>query len=187
MKLQEKKGQEGTLMTVLTGFVIVGAILFLLVLLVYTFGVTYTSLEETAITNTVTNESDNSGAIVMLNSSGYTLRGTTSTGEPRTWAISQVLGNMTEDGIFYTIPAANYTVSSTGILTNATIIPNSTQYNNISVSYTYVNNSASQTAAREAGTNTTTAIPLVGILFIILAVGALIGILIISLMGKKRS
>lgn len=183
-QITEKKGLG--MMELLTGFVIVAAILILIVMLIFVFGSITIGLESTAVSNSVTNESDNSGEVVMLNNSGYTLRETSSTGNPRTYAISQVLGNMT-DGIFYVIPSTNYSVTSAGVLRNATIIPNQTQYDNVSVSYTYVNNSASQTAASDAQTNTTRAIPLIGILFIILAVATIITLLIVSLLGRKKA
>lgn len=47
-------------------------------------------------------------------------------------------------------------------------------------------NSAEANAAADAVTHTSRAIPLVGILFIILAIGALITILIVSLVGSAR-
>ncbi|MEX0597453.1 MAG: hypothetical protein WD512_13240 [Candidatus Paceibacterota bacterium] len=47
-------------------------------------------------------------------------------------------------------------------------------------------NSAEANAAADAVTHTSRAIPLVGILFIILAVGALIAILVASLIGGSR-
>jgi len=47
-------------------------------------------------------------------------------------------------------------------------------------------NSAEANAARDAVTHTSRAIPLVGILFIILAIGALIAILVVSLVGGAR-
>jgi len=46
--------------------------------------------------------------------------------------------------------------------------------------------SAEANAASDAVTHTTRAIPLVGILFIILAIGALISILVVSLVGGAR-
>ena len=46
--------------------------------------------------------------------------------------------------------------------------------------------SSEANAAADAVTHTSRAIPLVGILFIILAIGALIGILVVSLVGSAR-
>lgn len=178
--IKNKKGLSG-IESILTGFVIIGVILTLLVLLVYVFGSVTTSLESTAVSNTVTNES---GA--YLNDTGYTLSGTSSEGYPRTYVITAVWANVTDD-VPYLVPSTNYTVSSTGVLTNATHAPNATQYANSNVSYTYLNDSTSQTASRDAQTNTSRALPLVGILFIIIAIGALITILIVSLMGKRKS
>lgn len=169
---ENRKGQSG-LEGVLTGFVFVAAVLVLLVLLVYVFGSVHEGLETTAQSNTVTNES---GAYV--NETGYTLAGASSTGEPRSYSITIVHNN--SDGIIIT--SGNYTLSTAGVLTNATV----TTWEDVNVFYTYLNNSNEQVAARDAQTNTTRALPLVGILFIIIAIGALIGILIISLVGGRR-
>lgn len=46
--------------------------------------------------------------------------------------------------------------------------------------------SAERNAAQDAVTHTSRAIPLVGILFIILAIGAVIAILVASLLGGRR-
>lgn len=86
------------------------------------------------VIHTVTNESDNTGAIVMVNTTGYTLSGYNSS-----WnTISSVAlwVNIT-DSVPYLVPTTNYSISSVGVLTNITINPNQTQYNNASISYTY--------------------------------------------------
>jgi len=174
--LQEKKGQSGAVWVVLTGFVLVATVLVLLVLLVYTFGTVYSGLESTAVSNSVTNESG------WLNATAFTLAGASSTGEPRTFGVSQLWANTSTD--YELLPAANYSVDSdTGIVTRLA----TENYPQAKYSYTYLNNSASQVASREAQSNTTRAVPLVGILLIILAVSALITILVVSLVGRRRS
>lgn len=185
--VRNKRGQSGAIEVVLTGFTIIAAVLVLLVLLIYTFGTVYIGLESTAETRTVTNESDFTGPVVFANRTGFTIAGFSSTGEPRNFVVTSVFNSSSQGagngGYNITVPTTNVSISSLGVLNNAT----NAEYTNISLSYTYLNNSASQTASRDAGTNTSRAIPIVGILFIILAVGALITILIISLMGSRRS
>lgn len=51
----------------------------------------------------------------------------------------------------------------------------------------FTTSSAEANAAADAVTHTSRAIPLVGILFIILAIGALIAILVVSLVGGARA
>ena len=53
------------------------------------------------------------------------------------YAITAVWVNVS--GTTYLIPAANYTVSTAGVLTNATIVFNATQYEDANVSYTFTN------------------------------------------------
>ena len=158
----------------LTGFVIVASVLMLLVLLIFVFNNVSTSLESTAVSHTVTNESGG-----YINKTGYQLADGI-TGNPRTFAITHAYNASSGEVIL----SGNYTLdATTGIVTNAT----ATVWPTANFTYTYINNSASQAAAATAETNTSNAIPLVGILFIILAVGALITILIVSLVGKRRS
>jgi len=168
-----KKNKKGQLDTLLTGFVIIAAVLVLLVLLIFVFGTVNEGLESTAVSNSVVNESGG-----YINTTGYQLADGI-TGEPRTFSVTTV--HNASDGAVIT--SGNYTISSGGLVTNAS----ATTWDDVNITYTYYNNSISQVAARDAQTNTTRAIPIVGILFIILAVGALITILLISLAGKRRS
>ena len=80
-------------------------------------------------TNTVANET---GA--WLNSTGYTLANVNSSNSAYT--ITEVWANATATA--YLVPSANYTVSTGGVLTNATVIPSATEYNDVNVSYTYI-------------------------------------------------
>lgn len=172
--IKEKKG-SGALEGILTGFVIIGAVLMLLVLIIYVFGSVNTSLETMAPTQTSINES------AYLNSSnggGYQLADGI-TGTPRTFAVVQLINNTNSQ----IINLANASISSTGLMTNTS----SVVYSDLLVTYTYTNNSAEQVASIDAQTNSSRAIPIVGILFIIMAVGALIAIIFMSIIGKRRS
>ena len=68
-----------------------------------------------------------------INTTGYTLSGYNSTWTSIT--ATEVWANVS--GTPYLVPSSNYTLSSTGILTNATIVPNAAEYNDANVSYTY--------------------------------------------------
>lgn len=172
-----KKNRKGNidLNAVLTGFLIVAVVLFLLVMIIFIFGNVYTDLEFTADSQSVASEP---GA--YINATGYQLASGV-TGTPRTFSISTATNTTGGDGTV--IASGNWTISSTGLVTNAT----PTTWSAVNFTYTYSNDSAEQTASITSQTNTSRAIPLVGILFIILAVGALITILIVSITGKRRS
>lgn len=190
--MRDKKGQ---LNGILASFIIIAAALIMLILLLYTFGSLNTSFEGTNTATTVTNESDNNGNIVFLNQTGYTVVAAGYGGTPRNFTVTQVLGsygqsNGTDSGIVgtplgynVTIAAGNYSINSTtGVLTNASTYV----FPNVSVSYTFRNNTASQAATGTAITSTANAVPLVGIIFVVVAIGAIIGILIGAFAFRKN-
>lgn len=109
---------------------IVGVVIIALTLVfgIYIAATLETTFDSSA-TATITNES---GA--FINITGYTLSGHNSTWSSIT--ATAVWANIT-DNIPYLVPVANYTLSSTGVLRNATIVPNATQYNNANISYSY--------------------------------------------------
>ncbi len=133
---QDKRGQaDPTGIGIVIGLVAgVGSLIFTVILifvLVQTIVNANLIVSEAVVTEfTVTNES---GAFVNL--TGYSLAEVNSSNSGYTitevWASAS---NVTET---YLIPAANYTVSSGGNLTNATIVINATQYDDANVSYTF--------------------------------------------------
>jgi preprotein translocase subunit SecG len=168
MEKQTKKGQLG--MELITGFTIVAAVLMLIVLLVFTFGSIGQSLEFTKSSNSVVNAS------APINATGYQLASGVG-GTPRDYALVMVLNGSTA------IPSNNYTLSSTGVLTNTSVVV----WQSAKVSYTFNNDSSEISGTQAATNNVTKSIPLVGILFIILAVASIIGILIVSMVGRNRA
>lgn len=170
--IKNNKGQVQALNAVFGGFVFVAVAMVLLVLIIYIFGTVHGGLEDTAQSNSVINETG------FANLTTFTAAGASSTGEPRTFTLVAAY-NTTVAVIDIT---SNVTLSDTGVLQNSTTV----QYPDVEFTYNYLNNSAEQQAARDAQTDTTRAIPLTGILFIIVAVGALITILMFSLMGGQR-
>lgn len=172
--IKNNKGQVQALNGVFAGFVFVAVAIVLLVLIIYVFGTVHGGLEDTAQSNSVTNETG------FANLTTFTAAGASSTGEPRTFVLTEAY-NTTVGSIDI---LANVTLNTdTGVLENSTTI----EYPDVSFSYTYLNNSAEQQAARDAQTDTTRAIPLTGILFIIVAISAIIAILFFSFSGRRSS
>ncbi len=81
----------------------------------------------------------------FVNITGYTLDGASDIGAAG-FAITQVWANVSNASSTFLIPAANYTVSATGVLTNNTIVPSGSviEYNDANVSYTYTRDSQSE-------------------------------------------
>ncbi len=133
MKTQYKNGVLGldTVKAVMIGFLILAVIGISVIL-------TLTAMEDSTSaiidirtqTLSITNET---GA--YLNVTGYELDAVNSSNS--NYAITSFFANAS--GITYLVPSANYSVSSVGILTNITIVPNATQYNDANVSYTFLN------------------------------------------------
>lgn len=113
-----------------------------------------------------------SGAYV--NTTGYQLTPLTTTGGavPGAYSVSAVWANVS--GSPYLIPSANYTVSSTGLLTNATVVPDATAYNDANVSYTartYITTITNVTAAvPNFFSNAATWLTLLGVVVIVAVV-----------------
>ncbi len=81
-------------------------------------------------TITITNESANSGSLAFANATGYTLAEVNSSNSA--YAITDVFN--VQGGLYnVSVPLANVSVTSAGVLTNATV----TDYANVSVSYTF--------------------------------------------------
>lgn len=167
--MTEKKGQT-ILGGLMVGFVMVASVLLLLVVLIYFFGVLGTGLEFTKDAQSFTNQSG------WINGTTFQLANGV-TGDPRDFALVQVLNGSA------VIPATNYTLSTTGLITNTTAV----NWDNATFTYTYNNNSAEIVATQTGQSDTSKAIPLVGILFVILAIGGVVGVLITSMMGRKEA
>ena len=116
-----------------------------------------------------------------LNATGYELsRVNVSTSG---YAITAVWANVSLTP--YLIPSTNYTVSTSGILTNNSIIPNATEYNDANVSYTFIysfDNTYKVTSDNMAGNftegidNVSTKIPTI---LLIAAVVLLFGVIVL--------
>ncbi|KKN27031.1 hypothetical protein LCGC14_0868820, partial [marine sediment metagenome] len=138
MKLQNRNGVLGleTAKQVMVTFLIlaVTAIAVLLSLTALDDSIGDTIDISLSPTVTVLNET---GAYVNI--SGYTLSGYNSTWS--SMSVDAVWANAIPGagvGTPYLIPSANYTLSSVGVLTNATQVDNSTEYDNANVSYNYL-------------------------------------------------
>lgn len=85
------------------------------------------ALDHTCEFTTVADETN-----AYVNLTGYQLQNT-----GFSYNITKVWANVS--GTPYLIPSSNYTLSSDGVLTNATVVPDPTGYNDANVSYTYYN------------------------------------------------
>jgi len=109
----------------IVSIVIIGVVLVVGIYITDSIGNTVKA-ENTAAS--VTNET------AFLNTTGYTLALSTSAEDFANPAITAVWANVS--GTPYLVPPANYTLTG-NVLTNATEIPNATEYDDSSVSYTY--------------------------------------------------
>ena len=123
-------------------FLLLGA-LFGVNIVSFIFG-NFGTLSDTTFTDTgitIVNETE-----AHANTTGYTLNGASDTGAV-SFTVTEVL-NATDNGsgnYNLTIPLTNVTVSSVGVLTNATVIV----YSNVSVSYTYSRTSENELTSDE--------------------------------------
>ena len=127
----EGEQRKGILSLTIAG--IAGLIILTIVVLVVVASLDGANLlRTTATASTTTNESDDTTTVVWLNQTGYTLANAAT--ENRDYAITSIwASNDTGYPFNLTVPSANYSVSSTGVLRNAT----TATLTNISVSYTY--------------------------------------------------
>ncbi len=86
-----------------------------------------------SIDSSTANAQVNNELGAYLNTTGYTLSGYNST-----WSSIQIISVYANiSGTSYLVPSTNYTISSSGVLTNATLVPSASEYNNAKVSYSY--------------------------------------------------
>jgi len=170
---QNRKGQAG-MGNLLMSFVLVAAVLILIVLIIFIFGILATSFENTKIAQTSINDTG------FINSTGFQLANGIG-GNPRDFSVS--IARNTTAIIF----AGNYTVSSTGLVTNKTTSTVPGTWQNINFTYTYNNDSSEISASYAAQNSTNDSIALIGVLLIVLATSSIITVLIISLMGRRRA
>ena len=132
MKFRNRNGVLGldTAKEVMITFLILAVVGLAVILALNSFSDSVVPMiDNTNVNLAVTNET---GAYV--NSSGYLLNGYNSS-----W--SSITGDavwVNVSGTPYLIPSANYTISNTGVLTNSTLVPNATEYNDAQVTYNYI-------------------------------------------------
>jgi len=130
MKIKNRNGVLGldTAKEVMITFLILAVIgVSILVALSSFNGTVVPTIDNTNINLATTNET------AYVNSTGYLLNGYNSS-----W--SQIAGTeawANVSGTPYLIPSTNYTISNVGVLTNASVVPNATEYNDAQISYTY--------------------------------------------------
>ena len=172
----------------LTILLSVVTMLFVMGLLIMIFALMGGELQEASYDSTSVTVVNETGAYVNI--SGYTVdeSGTLN----GVYTATEVWANAIPGagvGTPYVILAANYTLSAGGVLTNATVVDNSTEYDNANISYTYVYD-ATNTATDVIG-NTTTAIATVtdwfDIFIVITAMVVLILLTVIIIVAIRGS
>jgi len=167
----EKKGIMGPIISVFVMVLVISILAGLTFLFVAQLKTQI--VDTTAITGvTVTNES---GAYVNI--TGYTLDGASAL-QARSFVMTAVWGNVS--GTTYLIPGANYTVSASGVLTNATEVPNATEYDDANASYTYkyIGDAGAYTAVNTTETAGASIVNYLALIFLAIIFGAILTIVL---------
>ena len=143
--LKQDKGVAGT--TVLLGLIVS---LFIIGLLVMIFALMGGALQSTSYTSTGVSVVNETGAYV--NVTGYTVDNAGALNG--VYTATEVYVNVS--GIAWLLPTGNYSLSSSGVLTNATVIGNASQWNDANISYSYVYDASND--ATEVISDTTNAL-----------------------------
>ena len=169
-----KKGQLGNLQGIILTLIIVGILI----------GAAFFILDEFLdqadnISASVNNES---GAFV--NTTGYTIDAVTDTGF-NSPIVSSVFANVTGDA--YLIPSSNYTLSSAGILTNNSAIPNATEYNDANISYSYLRGGSAFVGVNSTIIAMLTIPNLLGLVVLIAMIGIILAVVFNVIPGARVS
>lgn len=148
----DKRGQVTT--QLISG--IAGLIILVIISLVVVITLTGSGLlDASRQTTTVTNETN-----AWLNTTGYTLDRATSSEKiaTGTYTITAIWGNSPNGNLSccaynYSIATANSTVNSTGFVTNATAVANATIYDNVSLTYTFQNQTKAEFTSNKLSAN----------------------------------
>jgi len=157
--MKNKKGQLGDLVPIVTTLIVIGLLIGSGFLIVEKFR-DDDSLSDTSAT--VTNESS-----VYINETGYTLTDASVTAF-NSVAISSVYNNT--DGVIIT--SGNYTVSSAGVITNASV----TNWEDVNVSYTYKYGEGAWLGANNTIEALTTVPDLLGLVILLFMIGIILAI-----------
>jgi len=161
----EKKGIMGPIISVFVMVLVISILAGLTFLFVAQLKTQI--VDTTAITGvTVTNES---GAYVNI--TGYTLDGASAL-QARSFVMTAVWGNVS--GTTYLIPGANYTVSASVVLTNAT------EYDDANASYTYkyIGDAGAYTAVNTTETAGASMVNYLALIFLAIIFGAILTIVL---------
>ena len=165
--MKNKKGQLGDLVPIVTTLIIIGLLIGSGFLIVEKFR-DDDSLKDTSAT--VTNET-----VAYINETGYTLVSASATAFNSvaiTVAYNDTSGDSGVGGYNWTIPSGNYTVSSTGVVTNAT----TENYYNVSISYTYKYGEGAWVGVNNTIEALTTVPDLLGLIILIALVGIILAV-----------
>jgi len=159
--MKNKKGQLGGLVPLVTTLIIVGLLIGAGFLIVEKFR-DDDSLKDTSVT--VTNETGG-----FINETGYTLTGASATAF-NSVVITQIANATNNDG--QVLLSGNYTVSSAGVVTNAS----ATTWDNVNISYTYKYGEGAWIGANNTIEALTTVPDLLGLVILIVMLGIILAI-----------
>lgn len=165
--MKNKKGQLGGIVGVVSALLIIG------VLIGSGFVILQTFFEEDSLKDTSVTATDNNA---WINATTYTLDGASDTAF-NSVSITSIV-NAT-DGV--TILSGNYSVSSAGIVSNAT----ATTWSDVNITYTYNMGETSYTAMNDSIEAMTTVPSLLGVLILVIIVGIILAIIFGSFPGNR--
>ena len=175
MNFKSKKGIQ--LNEAFTAILTVVLVAVLVIVALYLLGSLGTSMQTQNTAAAVTNETG-----VWINTTGYTLTDASALGFGSP-AITAIWNRSASGNYNVSVNIANATVTSAGVLTNASVLV----YDNVSISYTYT--FTAETAASNASNDTVTQFAtypaLIGLLGTIIFLGIVIGVLVVSFMPKN--
>ena len=168
--IKSKKGQLGNLQGIIFALIIVGILL----------GAGFFILDEflNQTDNVVASVTNESGA--YINSTGYTLNDVSVIGF-NSPTIVQIVNATDGDGTI--IANGNYTLSSAGVLTNAT----ATTWADVNVSYSYLKGSSAFTGVNQTITAMLVIPSLLGLVVLIAMVGIILAIVFNVIPGARVS
>jgi len=176
--LNSKKGQTKT--GLVLGLVM--GVAFLIISVIIAFVIVTSITDTDLLTDSRTSESVVNESSAWINSTGYQLAGLDTNYVPGTIVIDSAYNNTSGD----LIPSTNYSISSTGLLTNATIAT----YADVNVSYTYSIYSAEEQSSDNLRGNFSSGIDNVSgkipTVMLIAAIVLVLGILILLIEAWRR-
>ena len=166
--MKNKKGQIGGLVPLVTTLIIVGLLLGAGFMIIEKFR------DDDSLKDTLATVSNETGG--YINETGYTLTGASATAFNSvviTVVYNDTSGDSGVGGYNWTVPSGNYTVSSSGVVTNAT----TENYYNVTISYTYLYGEGAWIGTNSTIEALTTVPDLLGLIILVAMIGIVLAII----------